>query len=348
MKSILGYLVLSAMGVSAVAALTMFEQNNQMYARMKQFGVANDQQVEKLRGIIGKSNSMGQGKPDITKHPVTREQCLEKAKQNNVQFNNSNWEKICGAKYMAPIYDRAKGQGESQAELCIDQFEFPNIPCDYPMTWTKTRDAALICESQGKRLCDAHEWEGSCAGDYHSGKYNEIPDYKGAPDRAAMTSAANNGRKKVWAYGNSLNTDICSVDATPSPGCNASQANICGSNTYPSGWSLKCVSRYGVYDQHGNAAEAMNLPMSEQQMGRYALQKPISDPNRYGQMELKGSWFVFKKFGTRDNGSRWVVHEDDCRWRAPNWHGEGGVRVMSQASHENYHLGFRCCKDRRN
>ena len=48
---------------------------------------------------------------------------------------------------------------------------------------------------------------------------------------------------------------------------------------------------------------------------------------------MKGSWFVFQ---------RQDAHEDDCRWRAKDWHPS---RLMDTDSHRNYHLGFRCCKD---
>jgi hypothetical protein len=47
---------------------------------------------------------------------------------------------------------------------------------------------------------------------------------------------------------------------------------------------------------------------------------------------MKGSWFIFGSY---------EAHPDDCRWRAPDWHGS---RMSDPASHSNYHLGFRCCK----
>ena len=55
--------------------------------------------------------------------------------------------------------------------------------------------------------------------------------------------------------------------------------------------------------------------------------------NGTGYTEMKGSWFIFAKYS---------AHNDDCHWRAPFWH---GTKVMSEQSHRNYHLGFRCCKD---
>ncbi len=49
---------------------------------------------------------------------------------------------------------------------------------------------------------------------------------------------------------------------------------------------------------------------------------------------MKGSWFIF---------ARGEPHLDDCRWREPSWHES---KVNDPGSHSNYHLGFRCCKDR--
>jgi hypothetical protein len=98
----------------------------------------------------------------------------------------------------------------------------------------------------------------------------------------------------------------------------------CGSNTYPAGSFPACVSPFGVYDQHGNAAEHMSLPLSPDDLGARS---------GVGSTEMKGSWFVFQ---------RQDAHPDDCRWRAPDWHPS---KVMSTESHENYHLGFRCCAD---
>lgn len=72
--------------------------------------------------------------------------------------------KICKAKYMAPLYDLSREKPED-AEACIDQFEFPDISCTYPVVWAKARQAAEICWAMGKRLCDAHEWEAACVGD---------------------------------------------------------------------------------------------------------------------------------------------------------------------------------------
>ena len=90
-------------------------------------------------------------------------------------------------------------------KTCIDQFEFPDIPTAYPVIWVKAREAAEVCEVMGKRLCDAHEWEGACAGSL------QPPDYrwdlaKGLSPNAAverMRAAHNRADSptKTWSYG---------------------------------------------------------------------------------------------------------------------------------------------------
>ena len=131
--------------------------------------------------------------------------------------------------------------------------------------------------------------------------------------------------KKTWAYGTHYEKGICAAASTKSPGCNGGSWQACGSNTYPSGSFPDCHSPLLVYDQHGNAAEHMNLPLNEAQMSSRGSKE-------LGYTEMKGSWFIFDTYH---------AHEDWCRWRAPFWHGS---RVMDPHSHANYHLGFRCCK----
>ncbi|MFH1351272.1 MAG: SUMF1/EgtB/PvdO family nonheme iron enzyme [Pseudomonadota bacterium] len=245
-----------------------------------------------------------------------------------VRYENAEFEKVCGAKYMAPLYNPTAEKAKD-AKACIDQFEFPNIPCAYPVVWVRAREAAEICKAMGKRLCDAHEWEGACAGCL------EPPDYrfdlaKGVSPGVAinrMRSAHNqvHGVNKTWSYGPEYRRGVCGASSFKSPGCEGGSWTRCGSNTFPSGHYPDCHSRLGVYDLHGNAAEHMNLPLHEGQMASRGS-------TELGYTEMKGSWFIFDTYS---------AHEDWCRWRAPFWHGS---RVMDLHSHHNYHLGFRCCK----
>jgi hypothetical protein len=106
--------------------------------------------------------------------------------------------------------------------------------------------------------------------------------------------------------------------------CNVIDWGVCGSNTYPAGAFPACRSTLGVFDLHGNAAEHMNMPL---------IPSDLASRGGLGETEMKGSWFIF---------SSYEAHPDDCRWRAPMWH---KTRIDDPASHRNYHLGFRCCRD---
>jgi hypothetical protein len=249
-------------------------------------------------------------------------------KRLGINYANPEFEKICGGKYMAPLYNPATQKPED-AKFCIDQFEFPDIPTVYPVVWVKAREAAEVCFAMGKRLCDAHEWEGACAGDL------EPPDYrwdltKGvAPDEGIrrMRYAHNNADSptKSWSYGPEYRTGVCGTSSTKTADCNGGSWPGCGSNTFPAGDFPDCHSKLQVYDLNGNAAEHMNLPLNESQMASLGSKE-------LGYTEMKGSWFIFDTYR---------AHEDWCRWRAPFWH---GTRVMDEHSHANYHLSFRCCK----
>jgi hypothetical protein len=321
-------LVLLNIGQGPAKAQTLQEQNDLLLQKLQSVDGLQDDELKALRKIFAESRIIGQGNPAITRHPVTPAECEAKLKQMGVHYENSTFEKICKAKYMAPLYDPSKERPED-AKACIDQFEFPDIPCTYPVVWVKAREAAEICSAEGKRLCDAHEWEGACAGSL------EPPDYrfdltKGVtPEegirrmRIAHNQAYN--ASKSWSYGPEYQKGVCATSSSKTPGCNGGSWTGCGSNTFPAGDFPGCHSSLQVYDLNGNAAEHMNLPINESQMSsRGSLQ--------LGYTEMKGSWFIFDTYR---------AHEDWCRWRAPFWH---GTRVMDEHSHANYHLGFRCCK----
>ena len=314
---------------AAIADETALQaQNEQLFRQMQSVRGLTDSQKVTIEAIFANSGFMGQGNPAITEHPVTPQQCLAKLAQYSVKYDNPEFERICGAKYMAPLYNRASEKPE-QAKACIDKFEYPDIPCAYPVVWVRAREAAELCEAEGKRICDAHEWEGACAGSL------EKPDYRfdlagGVSPNAAISrmSAAHNRAHRAdrsWSYGPEYQRGVCAAASHKTPGCTGGSWSGCGSNTYPAGDFPACHSSLDVYDLNGNAAEHMNLPLD-------LLQMASQGSKTLGYTEMKGSWFIFDTYH---------AHEDWCRWRAPFWHGS---RVMDEHSHENYHLGFRCCK----
>lgn len=305
------------------------QQNEILFQQIQREHGLSDQQMDEIRKIFAGSHyHIGQGNPAVTQHPVTPGECMEKLNHLGIHYENPQFVNICKAKYMAPLYDPSKEKPED-AKACIDQFEFPDIPCTYPVVWVQAREAAEICWAMGKRLCDAHEWEGACAGAL------EPPDYhfdllKGlAPEDAIQKMRALHNREdsptKSWSYGPTYQKGICATGSKKTPDCNGGSWTGCGSNTYPTGDFPACKSSLDVYDLNGNAAEHMNLPLNESQMSSLGSKE-------LGYTEMKGSWFVFDTIR---------AHDDWCRWRAPFWH---GTRVMDERSHANYHLSFRCCK----
>ena len=321
-------LVLLTCTVSAAAPTSNAEQNREMLRRMQAAHELSPAQMKRIEAIFAGEFAMGQGNPAIARHPMTPAQCRENLERERIDYANPEFERICGGKYMAPLYDPQSATPE-QAKACIDQFEFPDMPCEYPVIWVKAREAAEICAAQGKRLCDAHEWEGACQGSL------ERPDYRFdlasgvSPNVAVERMRAAHNRayaaSKRWSYGPEYRRGVCATGSSKTPGCEGGGWNQCGSNTYPAGSFPDCRSPLGVYDLNGNAAEHMNLPLDPSQMSS-------TGSTTLGYTEMKGSWFIFDTYR---------AHEDWCRWRAPYWHGS---RVMDPRSHANYHLGFRCCK----
>ena len=304
------------------------EQNEILFRQLQRVHGLSDSQMNTIRKIFATSGYIGQGNPAITQHPVTPKQCEAKLDAMGVHYDNPRFERICKAKYMVPLYNPSKQKPED-AKACIDQFEFPDIPCTYPVVWVKAREAAEICFALGKRLCDAHEWEGACAGSLEPPDYRfDLVDKLGPEEAIRRMRLAHNraySKTKSWSYGPEYRKGVCATGSKKSPDCNGGSWTKCGSNTYPTGDFPDCRSSLEVYDLNGNAAEHMNLPLNESQMSSRGS-------TELGYTEMKGSWFVFDTIR---------AHEDWCRWRAPFWH---GTRVMDVQSHANYHLSFRCCK----
>lgn len=271
----------------------------------------SEPQAARARNLLTNLPFLTQGVAPATNHPVSRDQCMAEVLAAGKLYRPPAG--VCGGRpFMVPL-----GTG-----ACIDQFEFPGLPCDYPVTWAKGSDAAALCQAVGKRLCDANEWEGACAGTVEPMRY----------DQNRWTH--NQRRPRIWAYGAERRGDLCGFGGQKSPGCDDALSvpggrvwQICGSNTWPAGWFHRCVSPLGVYDLHGNAAEQMNLPLTPGQSTRQGGS---------GITELKGSWFAFS------TDAAILVHPDDCRWRAPGWH---QAPLLDPQGHANYHLGFRCCAD---
>jgi hypothetical protein len=274
-------------------------------------------QLAAVQRVVEGSPYIGQGNPAVSRYGMTRGECHQRREAAGMR---SEPHPPCARKNMVPLYDPGAGETAESAKVCIDAFEFPDIPCEYPVVYASAREAALLCEAEGKRICDAHEWEGACAGALRKPE----AEYAFGADRRYATWKHNHDREMRWAYGKKRDLSVCAMGTPKTAGCLGGGWGQCGSNTYPAGAFPACVSPLGAFDLHGNAAEHMNLPLKAEEM---------ASAGGSGSTEMKGSWFVFQ---------REDAHEDDCRWRAKDWHPS---KLMAEESHRNYHLGFRCCAD---
>ncbi len=312
--------------VAAAVALPSPETS----ALLPELGLSPEQ-IAAVEAIFAQSTYMSTGYAPNTAHPMTPQQCQERRKEAGLNSApDPAAVAICGRPYMVPLYDPST-QTPGQATACIDQYEFPGVPCAYPVTQVRADEAASICEAMGKRICDAHEWEGGCQGAMLAPDYRfDLAKGRGMNDAVrALRDAHNRSHRadKRWATGSSPPAaGVCAQGSSKSAGCDGGNVKICGTNTYPTGAFPGCVSPLGVYDQHGNAAEHMNLPLAPDQLSS-------AHTGVLGVTEMKGSWFIFDSYR---------AHEDWCRWRAPFWH---GTKIQVPDSHRNYHLGFRCCAD---
>ncbi len=309
---------LTSMGAKAQS---LRDLNEIMFRQMQTQRGVSSAEISRIRTIFSRSSYIGQGNPAVTRHPMTPAQAAARLSGSPAStYRNARFEQICGAPYMAPLYDPATQRPED-ATACVDMFEYPNIPMVYPVVWVKASEAAALCAAEGKRIGDAHEWEGASAGALLP------PDYQFGLGQAGMRgwhNARYASTRNQFSIGQ-WRTGVCAAASHKTGGCNGGSFTGCGSNTYPAGAFPNCVSPLGVYDLDGNAAEHMNLPLAANQMAS-------TGSDILGVTEMKGSWFIWDSVR---------AHEHWSRWRAPFWH---GTRVLSNASHSNYHLGFRCFK----
>lgn len=163
MAALSGGLLALAM-TSPAPAQTLADNNARMFQEMQQARGLSDAQMQRIRAVFAGSRFIGQGNPAVTRHPMTPQQLAAKLGQDpRSYYRNRAFARICGAPFMAPLYDPATQKPED-ATVCADMFEYPNVPGIYPVTWVRAKEAAELCWAEGKRIGDAHEWEGASHG----------------------------------------------------------------------------------------------------------------------------------------------------------------------------------------
>ena len=292
------------------------EQREHLYQVLASRLNVEPKAIDRIAGILDESPYAGTGNPSPTVHPMTQRECEVRRARSRLESDDAA---VCGAPNMVAVFE-PNSSDVLHASVCIDQYEFPNIPCEYPLVWVRSSEASAVCRILGKRLCDAHEWEGACAGRLLPAQM----EYAFSVNRRDSAELHNQRRMKTWLGSLTPLLDVCATNSFKTPDCGDVTWEQCGSNTYPSGAFPECVSPFGAYDLLGNVAEHMNLPLAPEQM---------TGQGGVGQTEMKGSWFAHDGL---------MPYPDDCRWRAPAWH---ETAIDAPTSHRNYQLGFRCCKD---
>jgi sulfatase modifying factor 1 len=259
---------------------------------------------------IGGPGKMNQGNHAIAHHAIGRRACREGLNALTLQTPQQR-ERCAGHPNMVPIYRDGDDKG---AKTCVDIFDFPTPGCVLPLVWGGASSARALCRKLGKRLCTQDEWALACAGDP-----------AGGADRR-------------YAYGDELDLTTCNTNKSKEKynrghGCDPATIHTawetCSTNTEPAGAFPRCRSRFGVFDLHGNVAEAMTR---------------FDAAEGKNMSQLKGSAFFYTDVHRADvpqkggEEPRSDTYSDHCR-HDPRWH----VQDMAKAWHVNYHLGFRCC-----
>jgi len=104
--------------------------------------------------------------------------------------------------------------------VCVDAYEFPNKAGEKPRNMVSQDAASRLCESVGKKLCTAEQWQAACRGNSNS----------------------------RYPYGNSYNQRKCATDLKSAK------------EPIRSGFSEHCRSWHGMYDMSGNLWEWTSTP----------------------------------------------------------------------------------------
>jgi hypothetical protein len=133
--------------------------------------------------------------------------------------------------------------------FCVDRFEYPNLDGVKPAVLVSFDEARAACDVEGKRLCDAEEWEFACEGPgmwpYPTGRERDKQACnldQPAPDDAAVAALLADPRLLSQGFG--------AADGPRSgSGVHVDDKRVA------SGALAGCISPFGVRDLSGNVGE---------------------------------------------------------------------------------------------
>ena len=108
--------------------ISIAAQQNEILLQQLQrdHGLTDDQVDANPKNICRVTALSGQGNPAVTRHPVTPEEVQVKLKQSGIHYENPRFERICRAKYMAPLYNPSKEKPED-AKAASTSSNFPTF-----------------------------------------------------------------------------------------------------------------------------------------------------------------------------------------------------------------------------
>ena len=99
--------------------------------------------------------------------------------------------------------------------FCIDTYSWPNKAGVRPEVMNNFYQAQVKCAAMGKRICDAHEWEGACQGRLRPPDYRfDLAEGVGPSEAVRRMRAAHNraqAAEKRWSYGPAYQKGVCAA-----------------------------------------------------------------------------------------------------------------------------------------
>ena len=136
-RYILSFAVTVFLVPASFAQTALKEANAVLFEQLRSVHGLSAAQMARLKNIFDGSRVMGQGNPAITRHPMTPAQC--EAKIGGIKrYDNRQNLRICGDRYMAPLYD-PRIEKPADAKACIDMFETVR-PLGLPVAPVKGKD----------------------------------------------------------------------------------------------------------------------------------------------------------------------------------------------------------------
>jgi len=158
---------------------------------------------------------------------LQKKYCSDESPDDCRHFDASGYEK--------EIRDRKLPS--EQMNFCMDRYEYPNRPGDYPVVMVTYYEAAQLCKAEGKRMCTEDEWTFACEGE-------DARPYPYGYERDPGKCVTDRRSGKAYKPYTGKRTEPYFVEQV---------ADLWRGT--PSGVKNECTNEFGVYDLSGNIDE---------------------------------------------------------------------------------------------